>query len=99
MGYADANLAIRVPAAQLQPGIIYCAVAGTPGTTTYLFSASFGLTAIPLSPGEEVVASSTAGSWQLYSMMVPANALFVTVSVVADVGTTALYIGYYGCRA
>ena len=85
---------ILIPTAQLQAGTMYCGVYGW-STATYSFSAAYG-SAVTLTAGETVTAESLAGSSQLYSLVFPASSALVTLSVVSDVGQTALYIGAYG---
>ena len=85
---------IAIPAAQLRAASLYCGV-NAYETSSYSFLASFS-SATTLTAGETVSAQSEAGGSQLYSMVLPADSSLVTLSVVADVGTTVLYIVGYG---
>ena len=86
---------LSIPAAQLQAGPLYCGVYNYYGSGNYIFSASYG-SPIVLTTGETVSAQSPAAGSQLYSLVFPADSSLVTVSVVADVGATELYISQFG---
>ena len=79
---------------QLQAGNLYCGVSGY-GDSTYTFLAVFS-SAIVLTSGQSVSIQSVAGGSQLYSMVFPAADVLIVLAVVADVGSTELYIGAYG---
>ncbi len=66
-------------------------------TSTFTFSASYG-SAITLTAGETVTAQSCGRQLAAVLVRVSASEPVVTLSVVSDVGTTALYIGAYGWR-
>ena len=87
---------IFLSAAQLSAGSLYCSVLGW-FTSTYIFSASYGA-AITLTPGETVVTQTLAAGSQLYSMVFPASAVLVTLSVVSEVGTTEIHVGGAGAQ-
>ena len=93
--YGRGDNRIHIPTAELWAGTVYCGVIGA-GGTLYTFSASYG-SAFTLTAGETVEAQSAAvGGSQLYSLVFPATSSFVTLSVVSNVGRTALYIAAYG---
>ena len=93
--YIRPDQSMFIPTAQLSAGSLYCGVLSG-GYASYTFSASYG-SDVTLTSGESVAAKSlTVGASQLYSLVFPASSTLITLSVVCDVGTTALYIAAYG---
>ena len=80
-----------------RPATMYCGVYGVYGynAASYTISASYSA-AIILTAGETWTAESSVASSQLYSMVYPPSTQLVTLSVVSDLGTTAVYVGPYG---
>ena len=81
---------ILIPLVDLQADTIYCGVFGF-GLSAYVFSALYnGGPATELGAGETAMVQSALGNTQQYSLVFPATAYVVSLSIVSEVGTTSI---------
>ena len=87
---------IVIPTIQLSNNsVISCGVIGYVylghEPLAWAITASYG-TAIAFTPGETIIAEGLAGDTQTYQITFPATLKYITLSIVSDVGSTALTI-------
>ena len=85
---------VVLPTSQLQAGPLYCGILGFKASG-YLLSVSFD-SPITLPQGDTIMAQSTPGDAQLYSMVFPASKSLITLSVVNELGTSQVFVSPYG---